>query len=322
MNYRKLGKTGLSLSEVSFGAWAIGGGWEINGSGIGYGPTDDHESRQALKRALDHGINLIDTADAYGAGHSEELIGEVLDGSWDGCHVATKVGNERRDPLPGRKNFDPSYIVAACEMSLARLRKDVIDIYQLHNPPPEIAQADDTFEVLQKLRDQGKIRYIGVSITTPEEGVEYIQRGLVDVLQIYYNILTRDAEHKLFPLCETKQIGTLIRAPLKSGILTAKFNRKTTFDSTDHRSGWLRGDLLDRAVYEADAIRDIVTPMPAAEASLRFILNQKAVSTLIPGAKNPKQVDQNVAASDGCGLNTELERAIRHTIPGDFERRT
>jgi aryl-alcohol dehydrogenase-like predicted oxidoreductase len=322
MDYRHLGKTGLSVSEVSFGAWAIGGGWEVNGSGIGYGPTDDHVSKLALKRALDRGINLIDTADAYGAGHSEELIGKALDGRWGDCYVATKVGNERRDPLPGRKNFDPNYIVAACELSLTRLRKDVIDVYQLHNPPSDTVQADDTFEVLHKLRDQGKIRYIGVSITTPEEGVDYIQRRLVDVLQIYYNILTRDAELQLFPLCESEQIGTLIRAPLKSGILTAKFNRETTFDSTDHRSGWLRGDLLDRAVSEANAIRDIVTPMSASEASLRFILNQTAVSTLIPGAKNPNQVDQNVAASDGRGLDTELERTIRNTIPGDFERRT
>lgn len=322
MNYRKLGRTGLSVSEVSFGAWAIGGGFEIGGAGIGYGTTDDEVSKRALRRALELGINLIDTADAYGAGHSEELIGEVLDGKWDTCFVATKVGNERRDPLPGRKNFARDYIMSACERSLKRLRKDVIDLYQLHNPPPEIGETDEVFETLERLREQGKIRFVGVSITTPEEGIGYIRRGVVDVLQIYYNIMTRDAERELFPLCKREDIGTLIRAPLKSGILTGKFTKDAVFESTDHRGNWLKGDLLARAVAEADAVKTAAAPMPAAEASLRFILNQEAVSSVIPGAKNPEQVEKNVAAADGKGLDPAVERRIRDAVPGTFERRT
>jgi len=322
MNYRTLGRTGLSVSEVSLGAWAIGGGFEIGGSGIGYGTTDDEVSKRAIRRALELGINLIDTADAYGAGHSEELIGEVLDGKWDTSFIATKVGNERRDPLPGRKNFARDYITGACERSLKRLRKDVIDVYQLHNPPPEIGEADEVFETLERLREQGKVRFIGVSITTPEEGIGYIRRGVVDVLQVYYNIMTRDAERELFPLCVRENIGTLIRAPLKSGILTGKFTKDTVFESTDHRGNWLKGDLLARAVAEADAVKAAAAPMPAAEASLRFVLNQKAVSSVIPGAKNPEQVEKNVAAADGKGLDVAVERRIRDTVPGTFERRT
>jgi len=322
MQYRALGKTGLRVSEIGFGAWAVGGGFEIAGTGIGYGPTDDAVSVRAIQRAVELGVNLIDTADAYGAGHSEELIGKALASRWDRCLVATKVGNERRDPLPGRKNFGREYVLAACERSLKRLRKDVIDLYQLHNPPPEIGQADEVFETLGILKSQGKIRFVGVSITTPEEGIGYIRRGVVDCLQVYYNVMTREAEQDLFPLCIEQGIGTLIRAPLKSGVLAAKFTTSTTFPSTDHRANWLKGPLLERAVKEADAVKAAVTPMSAAEASLRFLLNQTAVSTIIVGAKTPEQVERNCAASDGKGLSRELEQSIRRAVPGTYERRT
>jgi len=322
MEYRTLGRTNLRVSEIGFGAWAIGGGFEIAGTGIGYGPTDDAVSIRALHRALDLGVNLIDTADAYGAGHSEELIGRALKGKWDRCFVATKVGNERRDPLPSRKNFAREYVFGACERSLKRLRKDVIDLYQLHNPPPEIGNGEEVFETLQMLKDQGKIRFVGVSITAPDEGIRYIQRGVVGCLQIYYNVMTREAAQELFPLCIKERIGTLIRAPLKSGILAAKFTTETRFPSTDHRANWLKGEVLARAVREADAVKAAVAPMPAAEAALRFVLNQRAVSSIIAGAKTPEQVEHNVAASDGKGLASKLEKAVRHAVPGTFERRT
>jgi aryl-alcohol dehydrogenase-like predicted oxidoreductase len=322
MQYRTLGRTGLRVSEIGFGAWAIGGGFEIAGSGIGYGPTDDAVSIRAIERALDLGVNLIDTADAYGAGHSEELIGKALGGRWNQCHIATKVGNERRDPEPGRKNFNREYIMGACERSLKRLRKDVIDLYQLHNPPPEVGQRDEVFETLGILKERGKIRFVGVSITTPEEGIGYIRRGVVDCLQVYYNVMTREAEKDLFPLCVGENIGTLIRAPLKSGILAAKFTTSTTFPSTDHRANWLKGALLERAVKEADTVKPLVAPMSAAEASLRFILNQRAVSTVIVGGKTPEQVQRNCAASDGRGLVPHLEKSIRQAVPGTFERKT
>ncbi len=322
MRYRKLGRTGLDVSEISFGAWAIGGGFRLGESGIGYGTTDDDVSLRAIGRALDLGVNLIDTADAYGAGHSEELIGQALDGRWDGCYVATKVGNERRDPEPGRKNFDSGYILEACDRSLKRLRKDAIDLYQLHNPPDEVGGGDEVFEALGRLQAQGKVRFVGVSITTPEEGIRYIERDVVDCLQIYYNVMTRDAEAALFPLCIERNVGVLVRAPLKSGILAAKFTRDTVFEPTDHRANWLKGDMLDAAVAEADSFAQAVSPMPAAEAALRFILNQQAVSAIIPGAKTPEQVERNCSVADGRGLDPEPETAVRQAIPGTFERRT
>jgi aryl-alcohol dehydrogenase-like predicted oxidoreductase len=322
MQYRTLGRTGLEVSEISFGAWAIGGGFELGGSGIGYGTTDDEVSLRAIDRALALGVNLIDTADAYGAGHSEELIGRALVGRANECYVATKVGNERRDPEPGRKNYGRDYMIGACERSLKRLRRDVIDLYQLHNPPDEIGGQDEVFETLQILKDAGKIRFVGVSITTPEEGIGYIERDVVDCLQVYYNVMTRDAETELFPLCLERNIGVLVRAPLKSGILAAKFTRNTVFESTDHRGNWLKGDLLERAVGEADALKRAVEPMPAAEAALRFALSQDAVSSLIPGAKTSEQVERNSAASDGVGLDAKTESAVRAAVPGNFERRT
>lgn len=322
MQYRDLGKTGLRVSEIGFGAWAIGGGFEIGGKGIGYGATDDETSIRAIHRALDLGVNLYDTADAYGAGHSESLLGKALQGKWSSCYVATKVGNERRDPLPGRKNFTRDYILSACERSLKRLRKDVIDLYQLHNPPPEVGDGDEVFETLSILREQGKIRFVGVSVTTPAEGVSYIRRGVVDCLQIYYNAQTREAETELFPLCAREKIGTLIRAPLSSGILAAKFTKDTVFPPDDHRGNWLKGELLARAVAEAEALRKAAAPLPPAEAALRFILNQPAVTCIIVGAKTPEQVERNCAASDGKGLATPVENAIRAVLPGDFPRQT
>lgn len=322
MRYRKLGNTGLSVSEIAFGAWAIGGGFEIGGKGIGYGATDDTVSIRAIHRALELGVNLFDTADAYGAGHSESLLGQALEGKWSSCYVATKVGNERRDPLPGRKNFARDYIFSACERSLGRLKKDAIDLYQLHNPPPEVGNGDEVFETLARLREQGKIRFIGVSITTPEEGISVIDRGVADCLQVYYNAQTREAEKELFPVCLNKGIGTLIRAPLSSGILAAKFRTDTVFASDDHRGNWLKGDLLARAVVEADALKSAAAPIAPAEAALRFVLSQPAVSCVIAGAKTPEQIQRNCAASDGKGLSPAVEAAIRASLPGDFRRQT
>ena len=147
-------------------------------------------------------------------------------------------------------------------------------------------------------------------------------KGRTATTQVYYNVMTRDAETELFPLCIEQNIGTLIRAPMKSGILTGKFTPDTVFEPTDHRANWLTGDLLSRAVDEANALVRAVAPMFAAEAALRFILNQDAVSTIRPGAKNPAQVESNCAASDGKGLEPRMEKAVRDAVPGTFERRT
>lgn len=320
MNTRKLGRTGLEVAEVGFGAWAIGGGFEFNGVGIGYGPTEDEQSKQALRRALERGVNLIDTADAYGAGHSEELIGEVLDGRWEGVYIATKVGNERRDPLPSRKNFEPDYIRVACERSLKRLRKDCLDVYQLHGPSMEVIAREDVWATLAELKREGKVRFIGASIQKPEEGLALIREDRVDSLQILYNILDRQHEAELLPLAQEKNVGIIVRVPLSSGLLTGKFTADTTFPPTDQRQNWLKGEKLKAGVGYVEQLRPLAEELglSLAELALRFVLSHPAVSVTIPGAKSPEQVDRNVAAGDGRGLPAEVVERIKQLIPGDF----
>ncbi|MCC6445877.1 MAG: aldo/keto reductase [Armatimonadetes bacterium] len=324
MNYRMLGKTGVRVSEIGFGAWAIGGGININGFGIGYGAIDDRESEAAIRRAVDLGVTFFDTADAYGAGHSEEVLGQALGGRWEGLALATKVGNQRRDPLPSVKNFARDYILQACDNSLRRLKKGVIDVYQLHNPSPEVLRDDSVFETLNDLKRAGKIRFAGVSISSPQEGIELIQAGKADALQVHYNILMASPEDALFPLAEREGIGIIVRVPLASGILTGKFTRETVFDPTDHRANWLKGEMLEKAVAKTEALSALVGgPVRSlSELALRYCLASPAVSTLIPGAKNPRQVEANRAASDGYRLPPDLLEQIRRIGEKDFGLRT
>ncbi|MGQ9631329.1 MAG: aldo/keto reductase [bacterium] len=320
MEYRSLGRTNLKVSEVGFGAWAIGGGVVLGGKGVGYGPTDDAVSLKAIQRAVDLGVNFFDTADAYGAGHSEELLGRALHDRWGEVYVATKVGNQRRDPLPSVKNFSRDYVMRAAEASLKRLRKDVIDVYQLHNPTEGVYREGEIFDTLQRLKDAGKIRYWGVSITTPGEGVELIDADRVDTLQVRYSILEREPERELFPLAKRKDIGIIVRVPLYSGVLTGKFTEETTFPPSDHRSSWLVGDTLKEMVAKANALRFLVKGKvkTLAEAALRFVLCNDAVSVVIPGIKTSEQAEANCAASDGHLLTKEDLAEIDRLCAANF----
>ena len=178
MKYRPLGATGIRVSEIGFGAWAIGGPVDLFGTPVGWGVVDDNDSIAAVRRALDLGIQFFDTADVYGSGHSEELLGRCLEGR--ACFIATKAGNTRT-PDRAYKDFSIKYLEQALERSLKRLRRDIIDVYQLHNPPPAVCQGDEVFEWMEKLKSQGKIRAIGVSLSTMEEGIHLIERKKVDV---------------------------------------------------------------------------------------------------------------------------------------------
>ena len=295
---KRLGRTGLEVNPAAFGAWAIGGGVTIGGFGIGYGSVNDSESAAAVERAVGLGVNLIDTADAYGAGHSEELLGNVLGGRWDGVYLATKVGNERRDPEPGRKNFARDYVIAACEKSLKRLRKDVIDIYQLHGPPEEIVDRGEIFETLDLLKQQGKIRFIGVSVNEAEQGLRLIREDRVDVIQVRYNLLDRKPEKELFPLALENNIGIIARVPLASGILCGKFTADTKFAPDDQRVNWLKGDALRDYVQKVDALKAVLGDECGSllELALRYAITHDAVGVTIPGGKTAAQVEGNVSA--------------------------
>jgi len=324
MEFRTLGRTGLKVSVIGFGGWAIGGGYNIGGTPIGYGKTDDFESLAAIEKAIDLGINLIDTADAYGAGHSECLIGQVLQAKHSNCFVATKGGNQRRDPFPSQQNFSHDYMLMACESSLRRFRRQVIDVYQLHPRTPaegmEVIGNSPVWEALDELKKSHKIRFIGVSIIKPEEGIELINNNRVDVLQIGYNIFSRASEDKLLPLAKEKNIGIIVRLPLGSGLLTGKFTEKTVFEDTDHRSKSLPLEKLKLGIDYVNRLRAIGEKMQlsTAELALKFVLSNPAVTCVIPGAKRPSQVEQNARAGENPILPEDVIKEIKQTVPGDF----
>ena len=311
MKYRQLGKTGIYVSEIGFGAWAIGGINDLFGVPVGWDGVNDRESEKTIRAALDLGVNLFDTADVYGAGHSEELLGKILKGKE--CVLATKVGNARTEN-GAIKNFSETYIREQIEKSLRRLNRDCIDLYQLHNPPPEVWNKDEVFLFLEKLKKEGKIRASGVSISTMEEGVHLIQQKKVDVLQVIFNVLNQKPSTALFPLAKRKRIGILARVPLASGMLTGKFDRAHQFSSDDNRKNYLTGKRFQEALDEVDRLKEIIrdTGLTMEQVAIAFILQHEVVP--IPGAKTESQVKRNISATE-----ITLDEKILHNIRQNFE---
>lgn len=307
METRRLGARGPQVTTIGFGAWAIGG--------KNWGPTDDEVSKRALHAALDEGVTLIDTADVYGFGHSEELIREVLDergGKPDELVIATKAGNDfyfatEKDDIgygPIRSNADKDYILHAAEQSLKGLNVDCLDILQLHSQPTEMLEQDDPWEALATLKEQGKIRHAGWSIQSfkETESVPLLRKHaeLIDVLQVRYNLLEREAEKELFPACQELGVGVIVRIPILFGLLTGKFTRQSRFIEEDHRSMNLSPEKLDKYLAEFEALQPLYDRYPEqtkTQVSLRFCITHPACSTAIPGAKTPEQVADNCAAS-------------------------
>jgi aryl-alcohol dehydrogenase-like predicted oxidoreductase len=289
MKYRRLGKTDFSISEIGFGAWAVGG----NQFGNSYGTTKDSESIQSLQKAIDLGCNFIDTADVYGHGHSEELIGKALTGDRQKIFIATKVGGDFYHG-PTRLNFDPTYIRFALEKSLKRLNTDYIDLYQLHNPPLQLIQEGSIFEILFKLKREGHIRAIGLSIFEPTEGVQAIRNESVDCLQVVYNILNRQAAKELFPLARENNIGLIAREPLNNGILTGKFSGDEIFEEGDIRSRWSQ-NYFEHLVNFTSNLKNVIKTedRSLSQTSIQFVLAQSSISTVIPGMKTSDQVEEN-----------------------------
>ena len=290
MKYRKLGSTNLLVSEIGFGTWGI--------SGLGYGSTDDKESIRTLHKALDLGINLIDTADSYGNGHSEELIGRVLKERGDkDTIIATKFGWDFYRPDGVRCNLIRDYIYFALEQSLKRLGRDWIDIYQIHNSKPDLIIKNKVYETLAELKDQGKIRFCGVSMSHIEDGIQAITSGKPDVIQVRYNLLDQRAEKTIFPLALRRTMGIIVREPLACGLLTGKYDSGSKFPKNDHRRGWNR-NFLEETVMKVKKLEFLESPEKTlAQAALSFILSHEAVSSVIPGSKTVKQLRENLRAS-------------------------
>ncbi len=308
-----LGRTRLRVSEVGFGAWAIGG----NAHGNSYGPTDDATSLEAIRRAADLGCNLFDTADVYGWGHSEELLGQALADRREDVLLATKVGG---DFYHGgvRLNFDPGYIGFALERSLRRLHTDHVDLYQLHNPPAEMMGDPRTYEVLESLKAEGKIAHYGVSIHEPSEGLLCLESGKPDVLQIPFSLFRQEWVDELFPEARKAGVGLIAREPLGNGFLAGKIRQDARFPPGDIRSYWppamiaARSAAADRLGVLAKGGR---TP---AQAALRFVLAFPEVSTTIPGAKSPAQVVEDLGASEAPPLSDAERDEARRLYARDF----
>jgi len=303
MNYRTLGKTGLQVSEVGYGAWGIGkSNW--------IGASDD-ESAKALNKAVDLGLNFIDTALAYGEGHSERLVGQVIKDRSETIYVATKIppkdGRWPAQPgVPAAKTFPAQHVVACTEKSLKNLGVEAIDVQQFHVWSDEWVNRGDWLGAVQKLKEQGKIKFFGVSINDfqPENATELIQTGVVDSVQVIYNIFEQSPEDRLFRICEHHQVGVIVRVALDEGGLTGKITPDTEFEANDFRSRYFRGHRKQQVYDRVQKIASdlAITLDQMAETALRFTLSHRAVSTVIPGMRSVRNVDRNCRLADGHGL--------------------
>jgi aryl-alcohol dehydrogenase-like predicted oxidoreductase len=313
MHYRALGRTGLSVSSVSFGAWAIGGTW---------GPVDDAESLAALHAAIDAGTNFIDTADVYGDGRSERLVARLLrERPRDTIHVATKAG--RRLPAQTAEGYSRENLTAWVERSLVNLATDAIDLLQLHCPHPDVYDRPEVFGILDDLVRAGKLRHYGVSVETVDEALRAIRHPNVATVQIIFNMLRLKPSEAFFPAARARGVGILARVPLASGLLTGKLRADSTFAADDHRAFNRDGAAFDKGetfsgvpygvgLEAVERLRPLVPEgATLAQTALRWILEWDAVSCVIPGAKTPDQARANAAAADLPPLSPATMDAVR-----------
>jgi len=296
MKYRNFGTTDLRISEVGFGAWGIGGPSMAGDIPIGLGKVEDKESIKALKKAVDEGINFFDTADFYGLGHSEELIGKVY-GNDDNVIIATKVGHKLIEDDKIMLDYSYDYIIESCNNSLKRLKREYIDYYQLHTAKVSDLEKGECIEAMEYLKREGKIRYWGLSLNTfnPFPEAEFmLNNKLGSGLQVVFNIINQRAKD-IIDKSSRLGFGIIARMPLQFGLLTGKFDNKTTFPKDDHRAFRLTSEMLEKAMPALDQIWSIANKHGISKTSLAlsFIMDFDSVSTVIPGIKTEKQVIEN-----------------------------
>ncbi len=311
MQYRRLGRTGLEVSEIGFGAWAIGGGW---------GPQSEQDSLAALHRAIDLGVNFIDTAAGYGDGKSERLIAEALKQRQETVYVATKT-----PPLPGNwppgpydvadERYPEKYLRENVEERLRNLQTDCLDLLQLHTWTRAWNKNPKPFEVLRKLQAEGKVRSIGVS--TPEDDqnsvIDLMRHGYVDAVQVIYNIFEQEPAAELLPAAQEHDIGILVRVVFDEGVLTGKYRANMEFPEGDFRRNYFAGDRLARAVERVEKIKAEIggSGLTMPEVAIQFALAHPAVSTVIPGIRNVQQAEANTAVSGRAPLSDALLLKLR-----------
>lgn len=306
MKYRKLGKTGYEISEIGFGAWAIGADW---------GEVAEKDAIEALNIAIDNGVNFIDTADVYGDGRSEKIIAKVLKERSEDVYVATKAGR-RLDPHIA-EGYTGKNIGKFIDRSLENLGVDALDLVQLHCPPTEVYYKQELFEYMDGLKQKGKIKHYGVSVEKVEEGIKAMEYDGVSTVQIIFNMFRQRPKELFFNLAKQNNVGVIVRVPLASGLLTGKYSKDSKFAENDHRNYNRHGEAFDvgetfagvkfetglEAVDQLEKIKPSEFSM--AQFALRWILNHDAVSTTIPGAKNASQANSNTQASELRDLTDE-----------------
>ncbi|TWT86853.1 General stress protein 69 [Pseudobythopirellula maris] len=312
MQHRTLGKTGWQVSPIGFGAWAIGGSW---------GSVDDDQSFAALHKAIDLGVNLIDTADVYGDGRSERLVGQVVKERSEQVYVLSKAGR-RLDPHTA-EGYNRANLTAFVERSLTNLGVEAIDLVQLHCPPTDVYYQPEVFGVMDDLVAQGKLRHYGVSVERVEEALKAIEYPGVATVQIIFNMFRHRPAERLLALAQEANVGVLARVPLASGMLTGKLTKQSTFEADDHRSFNRHGEAFDRGEtfsgvdYETglEAVEELKKLCPAGlslpQFALRWILMHDGVTCAIPGARNPSQAEQNAAAAGAEPLDAATMSAVR-----------
>jgi aryl-alcohol dehydrogenase-like predicted oxidoreductase len=312
MKYRTLGSTGHNVSEIGLGAWAIGADW---------GRVDDATAMAALHAAVDAGVNFIDTSDVYGDGRSERFVARLVRERSDvDLVVATKVGR-RLDPHTA-DGYTGANIERFIDRSLTNLRVDTLDLVQLHCPPTDVYYQPDLFEALDGLRDKGKVRHYGVSVERVEEAMKAIEYPGVEMVQIIFNMFRQRPAERFFDLAQAANVGIIVRVPLASGLLTGRMNADTVFAADDHRAYNRHGEAFDVGETFAgvpfetglDAVSELTGLIPVnstmAQFALRWILMSDAVSTAIPGAKNPEQAIANAAVSDLPSIDDDTMRGV------------
>ena len=315
MNYRQLGKTGFKVSELSLGTWQLGGVW-----GTGFNHTS---AQQILEAAYEEGVNFFDTADVYENGESEKALGVFLakKGSSANIKVATKCG-KRINPFIN-KNFNPEILRSHVEDSLKRLKVETIDLIQLHCPPTEVYYRPEIFGLFDRLKEEGKIQHLGVSVEKIEEGVKAIQFDNVTTVQIIYNLFRQRPSDYFFDMTHKKNVGIIVRVPLASGLLSGKMTRKTTFNPNDHRHGNRNGEWFDKGetfagvpfetgLAAVEKLKEIFNGYDSlAQVALKWILLNQKISVIIPGASKLQHIQNNMRAGKIIKFSDEQLQATQ-----------
>ncbi|PRY12415.1 aryl-alcohol dehydrogenase-like predicted oxidoreductase [Pontibacter ummariensis] len=313
MQYRKLGKTGFEVSEVSLGTWQVGGRW-----GDAF---DEQNAAQIINKAIDEGVNFIDTADVYSEGQSEAAVAKVVKSRSEQVYIATKCG--RQISPHTSEGYTPERLKGFVEQSLRNMQLETLDLIQLHCPPTEVYNRPEIFETFEKLKEQGKIRNLGVSVELVDEALLAMQYPNVTTVQIIYNMFRLKPGEEFFSKAKENNVGIISRVPLASGLLTGKMSPETKFGPEDHRTFNRQGEAFDKGETFSgvdfhlglEAVEELRKVFPGQEPlaawALRWVLMSPEVSTVIPGASRPDQVEANIKASNLPALSQEQMQAVQ-----------